>query len=273
MRHVPIFLCLGTLFLAGCARPPVASTERPAEPTRSEPASSDAIGLTELYPLPGIAEENPPPGTILGLDRAETAQAERPDDPKANLDLAYSYYKARAFADAARCFDRAAQLLPDDPAPLLYLGYTQMSVGALDNALKTFDRVVRLKGVSRDTLSEAYYHIGVCQATLKRTDEAIAAYSKAIGNNPKNGRASLALGARAAERGQFEQAADFFRDAAADLPIGRQKAQAYAALGKLAEDRKDVKAAVVAYKKALAIDRGNVWAENGMRRLSSGKNG
>jgi len=268
--RIATFFAIGLVLVSGCARREISTA---ASPNATPASNSDAIGPTVLYPLPGIAEDHPAPDTTLGLDTAETAQADKPDDPTANLHLALSYYKAKSYADAARLFDRTAQLMPNDPVPLLYLGYTQMAVGALDGALKTFDRVLTLKGVSHEVLSEAYYDIGVCKATLKQNDEAIEAYTKALGNNPKNGMASLALGARAAERGQMDQAKDFFMDAANDLPVGRHKAQAYAALGKLAEGQKDKKTAVLQYKKAFAIDRDNEWADEGLQRLAPGKRG
>jgi tetratricopeptide (TPR) repeat protein len=270
MRTASVALLFLFVLTAGCLRKEIAPI---TQKNSAAVANSDAVPNVALVPLPGITDDHPAADTTLGLDKAETAHADKPDDPKTNLDLAFSYYKAKAYVDAARCFDRAAQLLPEDPTPVLYLGYTQMAVGALDGALKSFERVLHLNGVSHEVLSEAYYNIGVCDAALNQTDAAMTAYTNALGNNPRNGMASLALGGRAAERGQFGQAKDFFTDAANDLPMGRHKAQAYAALGKLAESHKDTKTAIAQYKKAISIDRDNDWADDGLRRLSPGKKG
>jgi tetratricopeptide (TPR) repeat protein len=269
MRTVFLVIVLITALAAGCARRDTATAPSAATPTQN----SDAIGATVLVPLPGITDDHPAPDNVLGLDKAETAQAEKPDDPTANLNLALSYYKAKSYADAARCFARAAQLMPENPTPLVYLGYTQMAVGALDSALKTFDQVLTAKKAPRETLSDVYYNIGVCRAALQENDAAFSAYTKALAQNPKNGMAALALGARAAEKGQMAQAKDLFTRATKDLPLSRHKAQAHAALGKLAEQKKDTSAAVSEYKKALAIDRDNAWADEGVRRLAPGKNG
>jgi tetratricopeptide (TPR) repeat protein len=256
--------CVVAVSSFGCSPRPDASSTLVAE-TKAPVAQAPQ---ENIVPLPRIAEDHPAPADTLGLDRAETAQAAKPDGAKENLDLAFSYYKARAYADAAPAFDRAARLRPTDPAPLLYLAYTQMAVGALEPAITTLRWVTTLKGSPRDVISEAYLQIGNAEGALGRDEKAVAAYSKSLGNNPKNGLASLALGAWAAQNKRYGQARDFLIDAANDLPAGRYKAQAHAALGRLAEEQKDVKTAFVEYKKALALDEDNTWAKDGLKRVS-----
>jgi tetratricopeptide (TPR) repeat protein len=255
---------LASLLLFGCS---------PRQPDASSPvaeAQSPGVQIPRenIIPLPGIADEHPAPADTLGLDKAETAQAARPNGPKENLDLAFSYYKAKAYSDAASAFDRTARLMPNNPTPVLYLAYTQMAIGALEPAVTTLQRLTTLKGVSHDMISEAYLEIGNCEGALGRDDKAMEAFSKSLANNPKNGLASLALGAWAAQNKRYGQARDFLNDAANDLPPGRHKGQAHAALGRLAEEQKDVKTAWVEYKKAIALDQDNAWAKDGLKRVA-----
>jgi len=263
--HPSVAACLvvAALVLTGCS---------PRRPVANAPVSDVTTAAVEnprenIIPLPGITDDRPAPADTLGLDRAETAQAAKPNGPKENLDLGFSYYKAKDYVDAARVFDRATRLMPNDPTPLLYLGYTQMAVGALESALKTLQRVTTLPGASPTTISEAYLQIGNCQGALRNDEKAMEAFSKSLANNPKQGLASLALGAWAAQHKQYPQALHYLTDAANNLPPGRQQAQAHAALGRIAEEQKDVKTAAVEYKKALALDEDNAWAKEGLERV------
>ena len=145
--------------------------------------------MAVIIPLPRIVEDNPAPANTPGLDVAETAQADKPNDPAANLALGYSYYRAKAYADAARTFEKAARLAPKDPIPLLYLGYTQMAVGALDGALTTFESVAALPGVTGATKSEAFLQIGNIRGAFNDPERAMEAFQRSLKENPKQGRA------------------------------------------------------------------------------------
>jgi tetratricopeptide (TPR) repeat protein len=269
-------ITLTAFTLSGCAlpRPQGKGGIGGTNPGDTAPISSDPEmqkAAATIKPLPRLVEDYPAPEKTPGLDVAETAQAQNPNDPQANLTLAFSYYKSRAFVDASSAFARAARLMPDDPTPLLYLGYTQMAAGAQDAAIATFEKVLALKNVSRDTQSEAYLQIGTAHGAMERNEKAMAAYSKSLGFNTRQGKASLALGAWAAQNKRWSQAKDFFTDAANDLPPGRHKAQAYASLGMIAEAAKDTKTALAHYRKALATDEDNQWATEGIARLAPEK--
>lgn len=260
---LPVALCL--VALAGCNRnsgPQVSRSEGGADE-----ASITTPQAETIVPLPRVAEEHPAPDNTPGLDVAETAQAAALDDPQKSLELAFSYYKAKAYADAAPAFERAARLSPKNPTPLLFLGYTQMAVGALEPARATFERVTQVAGVSRSVISEARYQQGVTLAAQGKDADAVKAYTQSIGHNTHNGLASLALGGWAAQNKRWNQARSFFNDAAKDLPSGAKRAQAFAALGRLAEDAKDKKSAIVAYKKALKDDEDARFAREGLARL------
>lgn len=278
MRKAPLVLLLaGTVVVAsGCRRSIDGSpTPAPAPPEVSQTVApgqgADAPSVAPIKPLPGIAEEHPAPANLPSLDVAETARAAKPDGAKENLTLAYCYYQAKAFAQAAPAFERAVQLSPKDPTPYLYLGYTQMTAGALDSAVKTFDSVLNIPDISRDVLSLAYLNKGYALGALGKKQPAREAFVQALGNNTRQGLASLALGGFAAEQKQTTQARDFFADAARDLPPGRHQARAFAGLGLLSEQAGDVKAARAYYKQALAANKEDedTWARDGLKRLAN----
>lgn len=255
MRPLSFVVIAVSLMLTGCAR------KEEAVP------ASVPTPVAVIMPLPRIAEDRPAPANTLSLDPAETAQADKPNDPKINLALGYSYYKIKAYADAARAFDKAARLAPNDPKPLLYLGYTQMAIGALDNAVTTFTAVAALPKITPDVKSEAFLQLGTIKGAFNDLDAAMDFYEKSLKANPKQGAAMLALGARAAELHRTEEATKRFTAAAAILPDGRPKAAALAALGALAEGKGKKSDALALYKKAAALDDENPFAANGVKRL------
>jgi tetratricopeptide (TPR) repeat protein len=255
MRPLLLMIAASALLLAGCA------------PQEKIPAS-EPTPIPIIIPLPRLVEDRPSPENTLGLDVAETAQADKPNDPKANLALGYSYYKARSYADAARAFDKASRLAPKDPTPLLYLGYTQMAVGALDKALVTFQAVAEMPGATNATKSEAYLQLGTIQGAFNDIDSAISFFEKSLKANPKQGAAMLALGARAAEEKRTSEAQKFFTDAIALLPDGRQKSAGLAGLAKITERKGKTQEALALYKQAVAMDDENIFAADGVKRLT-----
>jgi tetratricopeptide (TPR) repeat protein len=258
----------------GCVRKEAGEKPRFPDAARAAREAEDPLANAErITPLPRVAEERPAPKQGVSLDQAETAVADKPEDAARVLTLAYVYYAAKAYNDAAKTFEKAAKLRPDDPKPLLYLGYTQMAVGALEPALATFERVIALKDVPRETKSEAYLQIGNARGARGEDEKAIQAFTQSLANDPKQGLASLALGGWAARNRRWDQARDFLTDATRDLPDGRHRAQAYAALGKVAEAEKDAKAAIAYYKKSLEIDPENAWAGEGAERLKKSAGG
>jgi tetratricopeptide (TPR) repeat protein len=263
LAPVALTLSSASLFLAfGCGRGQSAPDNgRQAVTGKTSQASASAAAAPAYPTLPRPAEVHPAPSDTPNLDRAETAAAENPRDYRANLQAALAYYKIKAYAQAADAFEKAIALKPDDPTPYLYRGWTQMALGSLPDAVATFQKAADLPGATRDQQSDAFLGLGDCYLAMKLDDKAKEAFSRSIGTNPKQGMASLALGTFAAMRGQAGQAHDFFHDAATDLKTPKEKARAYAALGRLAEEGKDRKAAAENYRKALALDPKNVWAK------------
>lgn len=234
-----------------------------------QPPVSGEPSLPAGKPVPSIVEDRPAPADTLGLDRAETTAAEKPGDYRAQLYLGYSLYKSQAFSHAARAFEKAAQLKPEDSTALLFLGYAQMGLGDQDAAIAAFQKITERKETDRETLTEAYLQIGDAHYLLGRDDAAREAFSKSLGNNPRQARASLALGTLAAQKGQYEQARDFFRDALNDAKNSKTRSQALACLGLIAQQARDSKGAKTFYEKALNIDPSNEAARRSLASLNA----
>ena len=264
------------LFLGGCINRPTGApvgeggASGIAAPSGQNQAAQTGDPIQPLTPLPQAAEAHPAPDGTPGVDKAETALSADPSNAKHSLQLAMSYYKSKAFAQAAPQFVQAAQLAPRDAAPLLYLGYTQMSVGALAEAQKTFASVGKIPGVKPETASEANLQIGNCLWALQQSDEAAAYFEKALRLDPKKGRAALALGTWAASEKKPTEAKAYFEKAVQTLDTKKGRAQAYACLGRLAEDEKKISEAKSAYLKAAALDNDNEWAKAALTRLKGG---
>ena len=256
-------LLMVALFAAGC---------RPAQETPPAPSASAPAAVAQApVPVEKPARDHPAPVGTPDLDRAETDAAKAPSDPAANRALAFCYYKIRAYKQATPAWEKVASLAPNDPAPLFYLGYTQMAIGDLDAALATFNKILARPDLPPAETSEAHLQVGNCLWAKRQDDAAAAAFTKSLGAESKKGLASLALGTYAAVKGRPDQAHDFFADAARDLPPGPDRAQAWACLGRLAQERKDTGTALKAYKQALTYDKNNTWAKQSLPQVGGKK--
>lgn len=77
-----------------------------------------------------------------GLDALEQAAIDRPDDPRAQLDLAQALLRASRPVDALQAFDDAARLDPRDPEPQAYAGWILFLAGVPDEALPRLDAAI-----------------------------------------------------------------------------------------------------------------------------------
>jgi tetratricopeptide (TPR) repeat protein len=252
--------------LAGC------HSARQAPQVDAVAPATSAIATTELKPIPGPAAAHPAPGpAAVNLDKSESNATAHPDDVAAQRDAAYCYYKLEAFAQAVPALQKVVKMAPTATSDRFLLAYSQMAVGTLDDAVATLLSITAQKGLASKDVGEAYLQIGNCHWKLGHDDLAIEAFTRCLAATPHQGKASLALGTYDAGKGKREAARTHFADAVRDLPPGRDRAQAYACLGRLAEEAKDGKAAAEAYRQALALDPANSWAKRGAERLTPHK--
>jgi len=258
--------------LSGCG-PRISPRE--AE-TGLKPGQEAAIPVGPDYRIdkanafPSIGLDLPAPDGIPGVDAAETAAAKAPNSASAVLNVGYAYYAASAYPQSAEQFAHAATLAPGDAAPRLYEGLAQMGAGHLDAAADALTRVTQLKGVPTHTLGIAYAQIGRCRFQQHRDDAAKAAFLQSLAVDPHQGQASLGLGAYAALAGDIRGARKRFTIAAQDLPPGRQRALAFASLGRLEENVLDRRAALAAYRRALTENPDSTVAREALARLAVG---
>ena len=77
-----------------------------------------------------------------GLDALQQAALDRPDDPRAQLDLAQALLQADRPVDALQAFDEAARLDPRNPEPQAYAGWIVFVAGLPDEALPRLDAAI-----------------------------------------------------------------------------------------------------------------------------------
>jgi superkiller protein 3 len=263
---VPLFCLALIVSLAGCTRPDRAGGESPADAAAASPAPTPAAAGD-----PSVFERIPAPKGLPPLDAAETAVSTKPDDGKALLTLGLVYYDARDVRDAVATLEKAAAKLPEDPTALRYLAAAYIAQGNRDGAVGALRRYANVFAVPKERRAAAQKAAGDLLWADGDLDDAAAAFRKALELDPKNGEASLALGAYAAEKKDRAGAKKYLDAAARDLPAGPPRARAYAALGLLAEQAGDKKAAAAAYKQALAQNPKEERAAAGAARLAAPK--
>jgi len=230
--------------------------------------TAPTVAAADLKPLPGAAAAHPAPGpAAVNLDRSESAAASQPNDVGAQRDAAYCYYKLEAYAQAVPALKKVVGMAPTSTPDKFYLAYAQMAVGNLEDAGKTLLEITEQKGLSAKDLGEAYFQIGNCDWALGHDEQAVESFSRCLNASPHEGHAELALGVYYAGKSKRDVARQQFTVAAQDLPVGRDRAQAYACLGRLAEESKDGKTALAEYRQALAMDSTNGQAKRGLARM------
>lgn len=127
-----------------------------------------------------------------------------------------------------------------------------MRLGLLNEAIEQAEESVRLdaKGVEQKLM------LGKLYANLKLFDKAVEQYQEVVRLQPDKHEASLFIGAILAEQGQNEKAVKHFEKLAKAKGFERGHL-AYYYIGKIKQQTlkpKDLKAAVVAYKKSLKYD-------------------
>lgn len=105
------------------------------------------------------------------------------------LALGMVHHARERFAEALAAFDRAEQCSPDMPLLDLWRGYAFNGLGQWDKALKHLQAYRDLLGEDANVLEA----LGHALRGLKRFPEAVAAYRKALDDNPKKVQSFLGL--------------------------------------------------------------------------------
>ncbi|WP_309719211.1 tetratricopeptide repeat protein [Armatimonas sp.] len=193
-----------------------------------------------------------PPGTDTNVDRVETKLMKSPQDPKALKAVGLAYYSTGGY-------DAAIKKLSDlsDPEAQLYLGYAHMGLGNYPEALEALGKL-HFGSVSESQYGESELEQGnLYFQALKQDDKAEQHYVWAI-KESRNVEAIVALGLLYASQGKTKQAQGSLLGAVKELPAGKLRATAFAALGRLESD--PVKAREW-YEKTRSDDPENAWLQ------------
>ena len=108
----------------------------------------------------------------------EDVFAETPEDPAVNNDLGYLYAdQGKKLEQAEQMIRKAVEAEPDNAAYLDSLGWVLFKLGKFEEALKPLEA-----SANHDSGGDAtiWDHLGDCYESLKRHDDAVAAWKKAL---------------------------------------------------------------------------------------------
>ena len=147
-------------------------------------------------------------------------------------------------------FRAAIQLDAAYPEPHKALG--DLLLGAprpsSDEAIAAYDRAIQL----RPFYADAYVGLGDARATKGDVDGAIGAYAKAVTHNPTNPRVHISLGKiHYAEKGRYYESVNAYRKA---IDLDPHSVEARMGLGEVYEDRGLYKEAIDEYRRVIDLD-------------------
>jgi tetratricopeptide (TPR) repeat protein len=191
---------------------------------------------------------------LLGKEAEARTDEERAREMRATIALDHyllgqAAYHARDHTTAVKQFEAALQLEPTHYWSLMRLGHCLLHAQEKDVAAA----VMAYTGciMQRPKHAHAYFCRGFAYDKLRRTEEALADYAKAIELDPECAPAQYNRGVALAFTGDVEGAVACFRQAIAADP---KHANAHYNLG-VAQSRKgDVKGAIACYRQAIAAN-------------------
>jgi tetratricopeptide (TPR) repeat protein len=178
------------------------------------------------------------------LPEAQKLAAEAPDSGEAQLMVGRLFVQKKDWSSAVAPLDRAAKALPGSAEAHALLGHALFQIRQPDDALEAFKKAVELDPKDVDSRSNyglllgmagkndegaaelkkviatpgykdaaGYMNLGYVYRTAKppRTDEAIAAYKKAMEIDPKNEQVTLGLARSLFNANRFDEAIDMYR--------------------------------------------------------------
>lgn len=133
-----------------------------------------------------------------------------------HINVGSAYLGSGQYNMAMREFHEAERLTPDDPKLHFLLGIAYHGRGLDERAIGAFKRAAELNPDD----AAAHNFLGAIYLERGRTDDAIASFNRALGN-PRYDTPATALynlGRAYYEKGQYEPALRYYRDAAAREP-------------------------------------------------------
>jgi len=185
--------------------------------------------------------------------------AVHPDNAHALHLLGVLHAQRSDYSAAAHFISRAVALDPDNPSAFYNLGNTLRDLKRLDDALANYDRALAL----RPTV-EAWGNRGAVLQELGRPNEAIASFDRALAMNPSHATSFFNRGNALRDLYRHEEAlADYDRA----LALKPNHADAHNGRGSILQDFKRFDEAFAAYDRAFSFDPDLPYLE-GWRLLS-----
>ncbi len=206
-------------------------------------------------------------------DASQQALHLQPDNVIAlNTQGLVQYYGKGDFVAAASAFAAAIKVAPKDFQSYLNLGNSLYGLHSWDAAQREYAKALALipqTSVANTGSQRPYllYLIARTQHEQKMYDRAIETLGQALKLRTYYYDAERLLAACYAGRGEWRAAQEALQACLKNAPNDRELARTHAQLGQVYEVQAQFQEAIVEYRMALAKDRGNVEANDGLQRL------
>lgn len=181
--------------------------------------------------------------------------------------LGWSLIENHRWEQAAFAYRACLKVAPTGPNALNAtnnLAYALTHTGNLEEAGRLLDRALAIKPDDAETAANKAYLLAVQGVRL---DEALEWAKKGVSVQDPHAQHFLALGLVHFKRGEYDLAIPHLNKAVVGFGKVFLAADALVTLGQVHEAKKDVPAAIDAYRRALAIEPGNKPAAEALKRL------
>jgi Tfp pilus assembly protein PilF len=146
-----------------------------------------------------------------------------------NLQIAAAYRNKKDYDSALGAYNDLLKNDPNNDKAKIGIGMTNLEKGDLEAAEKTLQAASQSVSATR----EVFYNLGEVLFAKAKTDEAIAAYTRAMQMDARWGKPVFALGKVALNKGDTKGAIDFFNKVVEVDPTSPEAAQAKAVVDQL----------------------------------------
>ncbi|MEP6756501.1 MAG: tetratricopeptide repeat protein [Chthonomonadales bacterium] len=193
-----------------------------------------------------------PPGAVQ-VETTVTELKAAPNSPMGHYETGLDLYKKRDYEHAIPEFQESRRLNPDIPANYFFLEYCYTGLGEPVKANQAI-KALTTRNIPLATRSDAFKDLGFTYLDLDNAADAKGAFIQSLTMKPDEATAYYGLAEAAARCCELDAAKRYFRTAAKVAKSTKFKAQAHAALGKLALDMGDIATAKSEFKTALSKD-------------------
>jgi len=174
-----------------------------------------SAGLTIVVAQAGLAAQTSPydkatAKTLKEIEDAKRSIEKNPDDAREHYRLGELYEKGSQWQEAVAAYSQAVQVKPDFAYAHYNLGWCYTRLANYEEALKAHQEAEKHLQITsfklRLTTEKALYAIGWDLYSLRRYDEAIASYVKAVQSAPKYQEAVYEIGRVCLAKGDQEGA-------------------------------------------------------------------